>query len=52
WSHEHGKGSVALRGGATELLLAMARRTSLAETGIEMFGDDAVWQNWLERTPL
>ena len=27
WSHEHGKGSVALRGGATELLLAMSRRT-------------------------
>ncbi len=52
WSHEHGKGSVALRGGATELLLAMARRTSLAETGIEIFGDDSVWQNWLERTPL
>jgi uncharacterized protein (TIGR03083 family) len=52
WSHEHGKGSVALRGGATELLLAMARRTPLAQTGIEMFGDDAVWQNWLERTPL
>ena len=52
WSHEHGKGSVALRGGATELLLAMSRRTSLADTGIEVFGDDAVWQSWLERTPL
>lgn len=52
WSHEHGKGSAALRGGATELLLAMARRTPLADTGIEMFGDDAVWRNWLERTPL
>ena len=24
WSHEHGKGTVALRGGATELLLAIA----------------------------
>jgi uncharacterized protein (TIGR03083 family) len=52
WSHEHGKGSVALRGGATELLLAMARRTDIGDTGIEMFGDDAVWRNWLERTPL
>jgi len=30
----------------------MARRTPLAGTGIEMFGDDTVWQNWLERTPL
>lgn len=52
WSHEHGKGSVALRGGATELLLAMARRTTIGDTGIEVFGDDAVWQNWVERTPL
>ena len=52
WSHEHGKGSVAVRGGATELLLAMTRRVSVADTGIESFGDDAVWQNWLDRTPL
>jgi uncharacterized protein (TIGR03083 family) len=52
WSHQHGKGAVALRGGATELLLAMLRRVSVADTGIEMFGDDSVWQKWLERTPL
>jgi uncharacterized protein (TIGR03083 family) len=52
WSHEHGKGAVALRGGATELLLAMARRVDVADTGIEMFGDDSVWQIWLENTPL
>lgn len=52
WSREHGKGTVALRGGATELLLAMVRRVAVADTGIEMFGDDAVWQKWLDRTPL
>jgi uncharacterized protein (TIGR03083 family) len=52
WSHDHGKGSVAVRGGATELLLAMTRRVSVADTGIEMLGDDAVWQNWLDRTPF
>ncbi|MCV7149536.1 maleylpyruvate isomerase family mycothiol-dependent enzyme [Mycobacterium riyadhense] len=52
WSHEHGKGSVALRGGATELLLAMVRRVSVADTGVEMFGADTVWQKWLDRTPL
>ena len=52
WSHEHGKGTVALRGGATELLLAMVRRVPVADTGIEVFGDDAVWQKWLDRTPL
>ncbi|OSC38755.1 maleylpyruvate isomerase family mycothiol-dependent enzyme [Mycobacterium decipiens] len=52
WSHEHGKGTVAARGGATELLLAMVRRVSVADTGIELFGDDTVWQKWLDRTPL
>ncbi|KQH78898.1 hypothetical protein AO501_16770 [Mycobacterium gordonae] len=52
WSHEHGKGTVALRGGATELLLAMTRRVPLAATGIAVFGDQAVWQRWLDRTPL
>ncbi|MGZ4583913.1 MAG: maleylpyruvate isomerase family mycothiol-dependent enzyme [Mycobacterium sp.] len=52
WSHEHGKGTAALRGGATELLLAILRRVPLAGTGIELFGDDAVWQTWLDRTPL
>ena len=52
WSHEHGKGTVALRGGATELLLAMVRRVPIADTGIAVFGDDAVWQKWLDRTPL
>ncbi len=52
WSHEHGKGSAALRGGATELLLAVLRRVPLADTGIELYGDEGVWQNWLDRTPL
>ncbi|RUP02519.1 MAG: maleylpyruvate isomerase family mycothiol-dependent enzyme [Mycobacterium sp.] len=52
WSHEHGKGTVALRGTATELLLAMTRRMSLAGSGIAVFGDEAVWQRWLDRTPL
>lgn len=52
WSHEHGKGTVALRGGATELLLAILRRTPLDRTGIQLFGDEGVWRNWLDRTPL
>jgi uncharacterized protein (TIGR03083 family) len=52
WSHRHGKGSAALRGGATELLLAILRRRPLAETGVELFGDDAVWERWLAGTPL
>ena len=52
WSHEHGKGTVALRGGATELLLALVRRVPVGDTGVQVFGDDSVWHNWLERTPL
>ncbi|MDD4867753.1 MAG: maleylpyruvate isomerase family mycothiol-dependent enzyme [Mycobacterium sp.] len=52
WSHEHGKATAALRGGATELLLAILRRIPVADTGVELFGDDAVWRTWLARTPL
>ena len=52
WSHEHGKGSVALRGSATDLLLAILRRVPLGDTSVELFGDEAVWRNWLDRTPL
>lgn len=52
WSHAHGKGSAALRGGATELLLAILGRVPVADTGVALFGDDAVWQNWLDRTPF
>ena len=52
WSHEHGKGDVALRGPAKDLLLAIVRRRTAAEVGIEIFGDTAVWDSWLERTPF
>lgn len=52
WSHEHGKGTVALRGGATDLLLAILRRVPAADTGVVLFGDETIWQNWLDRTPL
>lgn len=52
WSHEHGKGDVALRGPAKDLLLAIVRRRSAADGGIEVFGDAAVWDGWLERTPF
>ncbi len=50
WSHEHGKGSVALRGPARELFLAVMRRVPVADTDIAVFGDDAVWQNWVDHT--
>ncbi|MGV0714120.1 maleylpyruvate isomerase family mycothiol-dependent enzyme [Mycolicibacterium sp. XJ662] len=52
WTHDHGKGDVALRGPAKDLLLALARRRSVADAGIEVFGDEAVWADWLQRTPF
>lgn len=52
WSHDHGKGTVALRGAATNLLLAVVRRVAVADTDIAMFGDAAAWQKWLDHTPF
>lgn len=51
-AHEHGKATVALRGPARDLLLAVVRRGSAAELGLEVFGDHTVWQTWLDRTPF
>jgi uncharacterized protein (TIGR03083 family) len=52
WTHDHGKGDVALRGPVRDLLLAIVRRRSVAELPIEVFGDVDVWDRWLERTPF
>jgi uncharacterized protein (TIGR03083 family) len=52
WSHEHGKGDAALRGGAKDLLLAVVRRQTAADGGLAVFGDTAVWDGWLGRTPF
>jgi uncharacterized protein (TIGR03083 family) len=52
WTHDHGKGDVALRGTATDLLLAIVRRRPVADGDIEVFGDTEVWNAWLERTPF
>jgi uncharacterized protein (TIGR03083 family) len=50
--HEHGKATVALRGPARSLLLAVVRRRTAAEEGLEIFGDQGVWDTWLARTPF
>lgn len=52
WSHEHGKGDAAVRGTAQNLLLAVVRRQTAADGGLEIFGDTAVWDGWLDRTPF
>ena len=49
---EHGKGDAALRGSAKDLLLAVVRRRTAAEGGLEIFGDTAIWDGWLGRTPF
>ena len=43
---------MALRGPAKDLLLAIVRRRTAAEVGVEVFGDASVWDQWLERTPF
>jgi uncharacterized protein (TIGR03083 family) len=52
WSHDHGKGEAAVRGNATDLLLAVVRRRTAEDAGVEVLGDRAVWDRWLERTPF
>lgn len=52
WSHDHAKGAVALRGPATDLLLAVLRRVPVADTDIAVYGDAQAWQNWLDHTPF
>lgn len=52
WSHDHTKGEAAVRGTATNLLLAITRRKTSADAGLEVFGDASVWDGWLSRTPF
>jgi uncharacterized protein (TIGR03083 family) len=52
WSHGHRKGSVAVRGSVTDLLLAITRRRPITGSGIEVLGDESVLQTWLDRTPF
>jgi uncharacterized protein (TIGR03083 family) len=52
WSHDHGKGEAAVRGKASDLLLSVVRRRTVDEAGVELFGDRAVWDRWLEKTPF
>lgn len=52
WSHDHGKGSVAVRGPVKDLLMVATRRSSATDAGLDVFGDTAVWEAWLDRTPF
>jgi hypothetical protein len=52
WEHGHGKGTVAVRGRAADLLLALVRRLSADDPRLQVLGDEGVWRTWLERTPF
>ena len=39
-------------GRRADLLLAVVRRRTAAEEGLEVFGDPGVWDTWLARTPF
>lgn len=52
WEHGHGKGSVAVRGTAADLLLAMVRRIPADDQRLQVLGDVGVLTAWLDRTPF
>ncbi|MBC6461186.1 maleylpyruvate isomerase family mycothiol-dependent enzyme [Actinomadura sp. HBU206391] len=52
WGHGHGKATTAVRGRAVDLLLALLRRRSAADAGVQILGAQEVWTTWLNRTPL
>jgi uncharacterized protein (TIGR03083 family) len=52
WRHAHEKASVAVRGPLAGVLLVACRRRSPDADGIELAGDRAVLDTWLERVIL
>lgn len=48
WEHGHAKGTVAVRGPAADLLLAVTRR--VPTSAVQVIGDAAVLDTWLART--
>jgi uncharacterized protein (TIGR03083 family) len=52
WEHGHGKGSVAVRGAASDLLLLIYRRLEPDPQRFQLFGDEAVLARWLEHAHI
>jgi uncharacterized protein (TIGR03083 family) len=48
----HAKADAAVRGPASGLLLALTRRLPPSSAGIEVLGDQALLDHWLEHTPF
>ncbi|MBB5628289.1 maleylpyruvate isomerase family mycothiol-dependent enzyme [Sphaerisporangium krabiense] len=52
WEHGHGKGDVAARGTASDLLLLVYGRSDPASGRVEVLGDEGLLTRWLAATPL
>ncbi len=52
YEHTHGKGDVAVRGTACDLLLLAYNRRSSADSGFEIFGDADLLNRWLTNAAL
>lgn len=50
YEHAHGKAVTAVRGRSVDLMLATFRRRPTGDSGVEVLGDPAVWDTWLDRT--
>ena len=50
WEHGHGKGAAAVRGTASDLLLAVLRRIPADDPRLQVLGDAGVFDRWRERT--
>ena len=50
--HGHGKGDVAVRGSAVDLLLLVYGRRGIDDAGIECFGDAGLYDRWRSLTAI
>lgn len=50
WEHGHAKGEVAVRGAVVDLLLVLMRRVPVKDAEVQVLGDEAVLDHWLENT--
>ena len=46
----HEKGTIALRGGASDLLLVLLQRLPPDTPGVQLHGDPAIFRRWLDHT--
>jgi uncharacterized protein (TIGR03083 family) len=52
WEHGHGKGAVAVRGSAADILQAVMRRIPADDPRLQVLGDESAWRTWLGCMPL